>query len=49
MNPWALVVIVIGILLIIIGVKDTQGDIASAITGKNKSTSTTSTQKAIIT
>jgi len=41
MNPWALVVIGIGIMLIIIGVKGTQHDIASAITGsagKSKST-----------
>jgi hypothetical protein len=33
MNPWALVVITIGILLIIIGVKGTQHDIAGAVTG----------------
>lgn len=34
MNPWALVVIAIGVLLIIIGVKGTQHDLAGAITGK---------------
>lgn len=33
MNPWAFVVIAIGILLIIIGVKGTQHDIASTIVG----------------
>jgi hypothetical protein len=33
MNPWAFVIIAIGILLIIIGVKGTQHDIASAVTG----------------
>jgi hypothetical protein len=34
MNPWAFVIIAIGILLIIIGVKGTQHDIAGAVTGK---------------
>lgn len=33
MNPWALVVIAIGILLIIIGVKGTQHNIAGAVVG----------------
>jgi hypothetical protein len=33
MNPWALVVIAIGILLIIIGVKGTQHGIAGAVVG----------------
>lgn len=34
MNPWALLVILLGVMLVVIGVKGTQHDIASAITGK---------------
>lgn len=33
MNPWALLVILLGIVLVIIGVKGTQHNITSAITG----------------
>ena len=36
MNPWAFVIIGLGIMLIIIGVKGTQHDIASAVTGSAK-------------
>jgi len=36
MNPWALLIIAIGALLIIVGVKGTQHHIASAITNKPK-------------
>lgn len=35
MNPWALVVIGIGILLVIIGVKGTQQNVKGAITGSS--------------
>lgn len=40
MNPWALVIIGLGILLIIIGVQGTQHDIAGAVTGSSKTSST---------
>lgn len=33
MNPWAFIVIALGILLIIMGVKGTQHNIASALVG----------------
>lgn len=33
MNPWAILVILIGIVLIVIGIKGTQHNITSAITG----------------
>ncbi len=36
MNPWAFVVIAVGLMAIIIGVQGTQHDIASAITGHGK-------------
>lgn len=42
MNPWALVIIGVGIMLIIIGVKGTQHDIAGAITGHGTSFSSSS-------
>lgn len=35
MNPWALLVILLGIVIVIIGVKGSQHNIASAITGHN--------------
>ena len=35
MNPWGFLVIAAGILVIIIGVKGSQHDIAAAITGKS--------------
>lgn len=38
MNPWALLVILLGVMLVIIGIKGTQHDIASAITGKQAAT-----------
>ena len=34
MNPWALVIIGIGIMLVIVGVKGTQHNLVPAITGK---------------
>jgi len=48
MNPWALVVIALGILLIIIGAKGTQHNIAGAITGNNKSNQSSTTAKTSI-
>jgi len=36
MNPWALLVILIGIVLIVTGIKGTQHNIAGAITGKGQ-------------
>lgn len=38
MNPWALVIIGIGILLIIMGIKGSYGGVVSALTGKGNST-----------
>lgn len=40
MNPWALLVILLGVMLVVIGVKGTQHDIASAITGKTTGSGT---------
>lgn len=37
MNPWALLVILIGIVLVIVGVKGTQHNIIGAITGRGGS------------
>lgn len=34
MNPWALLVILLGLLLIIIGVKGSQHEVVTTITGK---------------
>ena len=41
MNPWALLVIIIGIVLVITGVKGTQHNIGSVITGKGQQPSGT--------
>lgn len=43
MNPFGLLVVLLGILLIIIGVKGTQHQIAEAITGKKSATPSLST------
>lgn len=34
MNPWAVLVILLGIVLVIVGIKGTQHNVTSAITGK---------------
>lgn len=34
MNPWALVILGIGVLLVIIGVKGSYGNVVGALTGK---------------
>lgn len=34
MNPWAFLVILLGLVLVIVGIKGTQHNITSAITGK---------------
>lgn len=34
MNPWALVIVLIGVMLIIIGVQGSYGKVISALTGK---------------
>jgi hypothetical protein len=38
MNPWGILVLALGILLIIVGVKGSQGGLVSALTGKTKTT-----------
>jgi hypothetical protein len=44
MNPWALLVILLGLVLIIIGTKGSQHDVVSAITGKSSTSNQTSNQ-----
>lgn len=44
MNPWALLVIGLGILLIIMGVKGSYGNVVSALTGKPYKPTTTAAQ-----
>ena len=46
MNPWAFLVIMVGILLIIIGVKGSQHNIVAAITGHTPQASTANTTAA---
>lgn len=41
MNPWAFVAIALGILVIIIGVKGTQHNVTSTLTGKKTGGQTT--------
>jgi hypothetical protein len=44
MNPWAFIALAAGILLIIIGVKGTQHNIATAVTGKASTAKTTASK-----
>lgn len=40
MNPWAILMIGLGLILIVIGVKGSQHEVIAAFTGKNAATST---------
>lgn len=37
MNPWAIVIAIVGLLCIVVGVKDAQGNVLAAITGGSSS------------
>ena len=47
MNPWALVIIGIGLFILIIGVKGTQHNIVPAITGKKSAATKPTTNPAV--